>query len=53
MISRELNIPNYKNEKKLVRTKFYEQQFRNFKHSASVAKIRETAIFNSPKNLFP
>ena len=51
MISRELNFPNYKNEKKFTRTKFYEQQFRNFKHSASVGKIQE--IFNSPKNLFP
>ena len=39
MILRELNFPNYKNEKKFARIKFYEQQFRNFQYSASMAKI--------------
>ena len=53
MISRELKFPDYKTEKKVATTEFYRQQFRNFQHSASVAKIREIAIFNSPKNLFP
>ena len=53
MISRELKFPDYKTEKKVATTEFYRQQFRNFQHSASVAKVREIAIFNSPKNLFP
>ena len=54
MILRELKFPYYKTEKKKVATtEFYGQQFRNFQHSASLAKIREIAIFNSPKNLFP
>ena len=47
MILRELNFPNYKNEKKFARIKFYEQQF-------SIPQVwPKFAIFNSPKNVFP